>query len=92
MATFMYKYQNNDLPKIFKGMFNINQISHNYPTRQTDNYCVSIRHTEAMKQIMKMTVGVQGAAIWNRMPTSIRSSCSLNVFKYAMKKHIHTNS
>ena len=82
IATFMYKFHDSDLPKIFNGMFH--KSLHNYPTRQADNYCVPNWRLETMKR----TVSVQGAMIWNAIPANIKASCSLDVFKSAMKKHI----
>ena len=37
IATFMYKFQDNDLVHVFKGMFTINKSIHSYPTRQADD-------------------------------------------------------
>ena len=82
MAAFMFKFKENDLPVIFEGMFKT--TTHNYPTRQANDYRVPGWNIE----IKRRAVSVQGAMIWRNVPAPIKNSCSLNVFKSAMKKHI----
>ena len=84
MATFMYRFKNCDLPLIYKEMFILNNTIHGHTTRQADDIRVPNWNLETRRR----AVGVQGALIWNRIPENIRNSCSLNVFKSVMKKHI----
>ena len=88
MATFMFKFKENDLPCVFNEMFTINNSIHSYPTRQAGDYRIPNWRLETKKR----APSVQGAVIWNSIPADIKNSCSLNSFKYAMKKHILTSS
>ena len=87
IATFMFKFQENSLPQIFRNMFTMNRGLHSYPTRQADNYHVSTWHLETKKR----AVSVQGALIWNGLPSDIKNACSLNVFKCVLKKNLLNN-
>ena len=87
IATFMFKIHDKDIPQVFNSMFTINRSRHNYPTRQADDYHVPNWQLETKKR----AISVQGALIWNEIPANIKSSCSLNVFKYILKKHLLAN-
>ena len=84
IATFMYKFANKELPDIFNDMFTKNRVVHDYSTRQADEFRVPIWNVETKKR----SLGVQGAMIWNNTPDNVKESCSLNTFKYKLKKHL----
>ena len=84
MATFMYKFANKELPDIFNDTFSKNRVVHDYPTRQAEEFRIPIWHVETKRR----SVSVQGALIWNNTPDNIKNSCSLNTFKYTLKKHL----
>ena len=84
VAIFMFKFRDNDLPLIFNSMFTVNSSKHDYPTRQADDYQIPNWRLETKRR----SISVQGAYIWNRIPTDIKNVSSLNVFKYTFKRHV----
>ena len=85
MATFMYRFQNGDLPTIFHEMFTVMNDFHDYPTTtRPDIYRVPRFWLDTKKR----AVSVKGAIIWNDIDNHIRLSDSLPIFKSAMKKQL----
>ena len=69
----MYKYNNNILPKSFNGLFINHQSTHNYNTRNKDDYQFHMFRVN--------TVLNTGPKIWNNLPKHIKCSKTLGQFK-----------
>ena len=72
-AIFMFKYNNNLLPSVFKNVFNSVSDIHNYRTRS------------ATKNNGKFNIRFKGAKTWNAIEGSLRKVESLKKFKYNLK-------
>jgi len=85
-CIFMYKYmvQNHSLPKVFNNYFLINSDVHSYPTRQAKNVHLPYFHTT----LGPFSLKYRGPSLWNTIPSYIKTSLSLSVFKSSMKKHL----
>lgn len=77
IAQFMFHYHNNTLPTHFFSMFQTNNDVHAYSTRTANHYRTHFCRTNIKKQ----TILFQGPKLWNSLPSSITSLCSLNSFK-----------
>ena len=64
----MFKYFNDDLQKVFRGMYTPNTDIHNYNARQHNNFHTSGRRTDIIKQGTQY----QGVIQWNSLPNHIR--------------------
>lgn len=86
LGTFMYKYYHNMLPPdiLDNSFFTTNQTIHDHHTRQALNIHVSSTNT----LLAENTIKIQGALLWNNLPTSLKTSKSLGIFKCTMKRGI----
>ncbi len=84
-CKFVYKQQNNLLPRIFEHHYTKVQETHTHRTRQKELLKVENRpnkthHSENMST-------VNGAKIWNELPEEIRKAKNLTVFKNTCKTY-----
>ncbi len=79
-CTFMYKYNNNMLPKSFDNMFTNMESIHDYNTRYKDSYRSEIHK---VKNILSL-----GPKIWNSLPRDIRAINHISTFKKAVVTHL----
>ena len=83
ILQFVYKCQNNKnlLPIIYSNYFTPNQLIHCHDTRtKSDLHRFPIDNSTGAKQIK-----VKGAMLWNKLPTDIKNSTTLTVFKRKLK-------
>lgn len=76
-AIFMFKYKNFLLPKSFENIFSIHRESHDYYTRNRDDFKIPMQKIENVFKI--------GPKIWNELPHNIKISQTLNQFKSNLK-------
>ena len=83
-GVFMYLCQNNLLPKSLLNLFTFNSDFHNYNTRNAGNF-----HLPIMRTVLNQkSIVFQGPSLWNLIPSEIRCSFSLNLFKYKYKRYL----
>ena len=83
-GIFMYKYSQNQLPSLFRNIYNLNSNIHTYPTRRSSDY-----HLENPKIILaQKSIRHNGPDIWNTLPTHLRQCSSLFSFKALFKKEL----
>ena len=81
-AVFMYQFTNNLLSPDFKHLF----MYHNYSTRQFNKLKIPLfRLTISQAHIHFIGVG-----IWNSLPTYLKTSKNITIFKLRIKRHIST--
>jgi hypothetical protein len=84
-ALFMFKYTTDSLPAAFNSYFLLNRDLHSHRTRQTNHFRLPNDHTTLSS---RRSIRYFGAKIWNDIPSIIRQSSSLNVFKHKLKGHL----
>ena len=77
LSLFMYKQLNKLLPSAGTFSFQTNSVEHSHFTRQSENvYLVRCRTQRRLT-----TVLFQGPRLWNSLPSRLKKSPSVNVFK-----------
>jgi hypothetical protein len=81
LSLFMYKQLNKLLPSAGTFSFQTNSVVHSHFTRQSENlYLVRCRTQRRLT-----TVLFQGPRLWNSLPSRLKKSPSVNVFKRLAK-------
>lgn len=75
VLCFVYKHYN---------LFNKNNVSHNFNTRQ-ENYLFTSKHSTA---IFQKSLEYRGCFLYNKLPANIRSSNSFYLFKKRTKEYL----
>ena len=83
LGQFMYKYNNNSLPRIFDSTFPKNQFFHNYPTRQSNEFHLPLLRT-LLAQNTFLYMQVQDFGI-PYIDNEIKHARSLPSFKNKLK-------
>ena len=81
LGTFMYKLNNNKLPRIIPHMFVTNENIHNRNTRNKTGYLMP----SVITNCRKFTVIYAGPLIWNSFPQQFRQLPSEVLFKKKLK-------
>ena len=89
IGIFMYQFVNGNLPDIFNGFFvrNRDRNVHQYNVRNADELYVPY----ARLDVRKFSLKIFGAKLWNLLPTYIKESSSLDMFKQNLRKHLTDN-
>jgi len=87
VGIFMYLYFNDLLPSNFDSLFDRNIDIHSYNTRGKLNYRVNYGQSSLSRSL----ISYNGPLLWNSLPEYIKSSKSLNIFKYKFKEYIFNN-
>ena len=82
IALFMYRHLNGLIPLLECFSFATNESVHDHFTRQ----CSSLHMARCRTKKRQSTIIFQGPKLWNSLPSSLRDSPSVNLFK----KHIKT--
>ena len=89
VGIFMYQFHHNLFPDdlLEPNYFTMNNEVHNYNTRGATNIRIGLVNT----CLAYNTIRIQGALLWNILPTSLKNSPSINVFKRSYKKILMSN-
>ena len=83
IATFMFNFQNGNVPIVFNQLFRTFESVHNHNTRNKDNLYISKKRTNTAKQSISYT----DSKVWNDLPREIRCSKNKFTFNYKLKKY-----
>ncbi len=83
-CTMAFKYRNGFAPPYRIDSFNPNTFNHSYSTRNSSNIWIPIARTEYYNRVFL----ISGCNAWNNLPDYIRTSVSLNSFKFNMFKYL----
>ena len=85
----MYQFVNGNLPDIFNDFFvrNRDRNLHQYNVRNADELYVPY----ARLNVRKFGLKISGAKLWNVLPSYIKESSSLDMFKQNLRKHLIDN-
>ena len=88
-ANFMYKFKNNQTPKVFDDMFE--KPSHKYPTRSSE---VSYTYKKFSLNSSKYSISIRGPKIWNELITKDEKEInSFSLFqKYVKAKLLESDN
>ena len=81
IGEFMYRYDHDLLPLVYKGFFCHTSSIHSYKTRGSNSYRRDYAHTNTRLFSIKFT----GTLVWNNIPLAIRSSPNLLIFKKKLR-------
>jgi len=86
VGEFMYRYDRDLLPPVFKGLFSLNSEVHSHLTRNSSSYrCIYARTNTRL-----FSIKLSGVLIWEKIPPEIRQSPSLSIFKRKLRTHLVT--
>lgn len=83
-AIFMYLCQHLLLPSSLQALFSLNNKFHNYDTRSANKFHLPKTHLS----LYQRSIIYSGPRLWNSLPSAIRDSKSLNVFKLRYKSFL----
>lgn len=83
-ATFMFKFDRNELPPIFNEFFDKNKDFHGHDTRGKDN----IRPPALWKRISDQSIKKEGTKLWNIWRTKIGKEMKIGGFKALVKESL----
>ena len=85
VATFMYRYHTNSLPKVFSGYFVATSTIHSYNTRSSAKLHILYARTDIMLHQLR----VHGPKLWNSIDQRlIWNSKNWHSFKRSYKKQL----
>ena len=84
LGQFMFKYNNNHLPKIFNNSFHRNSHVHKYPTRRSNEFHLPLLRTVLAQNTFVYT----GPRLWNNLDNCLKESPKFITFKYKLRKHL----
>ena len=84
MGKLMHKFNQNQLPTIFKNLFRPNNTVHSHSTRNRYAYHLPFYSTSVSQQ----SIQYSGAKVWNALPSDIRALQSRSAFVTKLKKHL----
>ena len=87
LAMFMYSCHKEILPSSLTRYFSFNYETHSYFTRSSNDFYIPFVRTTTSQN----TIYYAGPKLWNSLPASLKSSCSLNVFKMQFKERLLQN-
>ena len=82
LGCFMYNININATPTVFKGMFQKNNVIHNYSTRQANDFHLPKNRTNFGNKTFKFS----GPKLWNSFDDSIKQAPNFNRFKCKLKR------
>ena len=82
LATYMFRIQNNLLPALGHHQFVVNSAIHEYGTRKKDDLKLPYCRTN----LRQNTICFQGPKLWNNLPSDIKQTRSLNIFKRGIRQ------
>ena len=84
-AVLVFKCLNNLAPEILQSLFQPCGSLHNYPLR---NVGIDLKVPKPRTETLQKSFGYMGSVIWNKLPSNVKKSESLRMFKHAMKQHL----
>ena len=85
-AAIMYKVHNEIVPDPIIALFNKTETMRKYNTRSVTNQNYFLKHTSLYKG--ERGISVAAVKVWNDLPTSIKESESLELFKSKLKHYL----
>ena len=85
LAIYMYKIQNNLIPRLGHHHFISNMAIHDYNTRSNHHLHIPYCRTKMRQN----TIQFQGPKLWNLLPEEIKSAPSVNIFKKRIRTYIN---
>ena len=72
-------------PKYLSDLFNFYDYILHYHTRAVTKHSLIIRRVEL--NAYKSSIAYRGPTLWNNLPSELKSSHAINMFKHSFKSH-----
>ena len=83
-VSFMYLFNNNELPRTFDNVFQLNNEIHTYNTRRSQNYHIASKKT----RLGQFSISYVGPIIWNKYKHLSQNCRNVHKFKQVIKKEL----
>ena len=87
VGTYMYKCLNESFPQFLSNYFTRNNSIHEYSTRGTNEIHVPFGRLH----IRKFSIRINGAKVWNSLPSFVKQSRSLELFKNTLRNYLFSS-
>ena len=84
IACFMFKVYTQQLPSYFNDLLIQNSALHSHNTKQSFDCHISYSRTKTRQ----FSIAIYGSKIWNSLDENLKSSVTLQNFKYRYKKYL----
>lgn len=84
ISVFMYKVFHNNVPSNIKKIFLLRSDFCQYNSRQNLDFYVCFKRSK----VREFSISCKGTEIWNNLPSDLRLSKSLHIFKNTLKRQI----
>ena len=90
LGILVYKCLNNMAPKYLSELFHFHDNTRHYHTRVVTKHSLIIPRVEL--NVYKSTIAYRGPTLWNNLPTELKSSYTINMFKHSFKSLLKDNN
>ena len=87
VTIFMFKFQHEELPRVFHDIFKSNSLVHSHHTRQSFELHIPLVNTN----YTKMSIRYVGLILWNKMLGLISYHCTIQTYKKNLKHWFISN-
>ena len=87
VGTYMYKCQNESVPQFLSNYFTRNNSIHEYNTRGANEIHVPFGRLD----IRNFSIRIHGAKVWNSLPSFVKQSRSLELFKNTLRNYLFSS-
>ena len=84
VGTYMYKCLNESVPQFLRNYFTRNNSIHEYSTRGANEIHVPFGRLD----IRNFSIRIHGAKVWNSLPSFVKQSRSLELFKNTLRNYL----
>ena len=89
LGVFMYKHHSNQLPEIFSTYFTKHVHTHNYPTRNAQDYSITYK---TRKMFSDCAIINCGPTFWNPLDKNIKQSKTIKPFEINFNQFWYLNT
>ena len=87
VGTYMYKCLNESVSSFSSNYFIQNSSIHEYSTRSANKLHIPFGRLD----IRNFSIRIHGAKVWNSLPSFVKQSRSLDIFKNTLRKHLFSS-
>ena len=87
VGTYMYKCLNESVPQLLRNYFTRNNSIHEYSTRGANEIHVPFGRLD----IRNFSIRIHGAKVWNSLPSFVKQSRSLELFKNTLRNYLFSS-
>ena len=84
-GIFMYECLHGNIPDIFRNYFQRNADVHDHNLRNANDLYIPYGRLD----IRKFSINIAGGNLWNSLPSFVKNSQSINIFKKNMRNYLN---